>query len=44
MNRGVHDNGKRLEAQLRILSSDNSISDENKSLICRFKDFAFSEK
>jgi len=42
MNHDAHDYERRLKGQLRLLKNDPSISEENKKLIYKFKDFAFS--
>jgi integrase len=42
MNHDAHDYERKLKGQLRLLKNDPSISEENKKLICKFKDFAFS--
>lgn len=42
MDHDAHNYDRRLEGQLRLLKNDPSISEENKKLICKFKDFSFS--
>jgi integrase/recombinase XerD len=42
MNHDAHNYRSRLEGQLRIIKADPSISEENKNLMYKFKDFAFS--
>jgi len=42
MNHDVHNYERRLEGQLNLLKNDPSIPEENKKLICKFKEFSFS--
>lgn len=43
MNHDAHNYERRLEGQLRRIKDDPSISEENKKLIYKFKDYAFSD-